>query len=125
MSLLLDAGALIGYERGNLVVLGALAHAQASRIPVLTTAAVTAQVWRDRRRQVRLTMLLRGVDERPLDPAASPLVGELLRRSATSDVPDAALVALAVDGDEILTSDPDDIAALAAAQGLRVLITTV
>ena len=125
MSLLLDAGALIGFERGNLAVLGALAHARQHQVPVCTSAAVTAQVWRDRRRQVSLTMLLRGVAEKPLDAQTSPLVGELLRLSGTSDVADAALVTLAVDGDEILTSDPDDMVTLAGAKRLRVLITPV
>ncbi|MFT3854341.1 MAG: hypothetical protein QM733_16615 [Ilumatobacteraceae bacterium] len=125
MSLLLDAGALIGYERGHPVVIGALDHAAQEQIPVLTSAAVAAQVWRDRARQVQLARLMRGVDERPLDATASPAIGSLLGRSGTPDVVDAALVWLARDGDEILTSDPADIRALLEARGVRVFVTIV
>ena len=125
MSLLLDAGALIGYERGNPVVIGALARAAQDQVSVITSAAVTSQVWRDKSRQVQLARLLRGADQRPLDSAASPKVGAILGRSGTADVVDAALVSLAADGDEILTSDPSDIKALLVARGVRAVITTV
>jgi hypothetical protein len=125
MRLLLDAGALIGYERCDPKVIGAIAIAVERQFPILTSAAVAAQVWRNRGRQVRLARLLRGVDERPLDAVASPLIGSLLSQSATIDVVDAALVSLAHDGDEILTSDPDDIATLLRATGVRAVITPV
>jgi hypothetical protein len=41
--------------------------------------------------------------------------GELLARSKRSDVVDAALVLLASDGDALVTSDPQDLKALARA----------
>ena len=44
----------------------------------------------------------------------------LLGRTGHSDVIDAALVALAPDGDEILTSDPEHLATLARARGVHV-----
>lgn len=42
-----------------------------------------------------------------------------------ADVIDAALALLAQDGDEILTSDPDDLGTLLAASGTRAAIVTV
>lgn len=38
---------------------------------------------------------------------------------------DAALVALARDGDEVLTSDPADIARLSSARGVRAFVTPI
>jgi len=49
----------------------------------------------------------------------------LLGRARMKDVVDAALVLLAVDGDMILTSAPDDLAALADAAGLHVDLVAV
>ena len=125
MSLLLDAGALIGYERGNPIVIGALARATQDRTPVITSASVTAQVWRNESRQVPLERLLRAVDERPVNTESSPVIGTLLRLSETTDVVDGALVTLAADGDEVLTSDPADIHRLLTARGVRARITVV
>jgi hypothetical protein len=44
----------------------------------------------------------------------------LLSAAALSDVIDAAVVLLAQDGDDIVTSDPDDLERLAAAAGRHV-----
>jgi hypothetical protein len=46
--------------------------------------------------------------------------GALLGRSGTRDVIDAALVLLAEDGDEIITSDRTDLAELSAYTGIGV-----
>ena len=51
--------------------------------------------------------------------------GILLARAGTSDAIDAAVVALAEDGDRILTSDPDDIDRLVEAAGLDVEVVAV
>lgn len=42
----------------------------------------------------------------------------MLAKAGTSDVIDAALVLLAEDGDEIITSDPDDLTLLASQASL-------
>jgi hypothetical protein len=52
---------------------------------------------------------------RPLDRALGRATGELLARAGRRDVVDAALVLLASDGDQIVTSDPGDIEPLARA----------
>jgi hypothetical protein len=125
VSLLLGAGALIAYEKGSAIVLGHLKAARADAQPVKTPTAVVAQVWRHASRQVGLAKLLRGVQEIPLTPQRARDAGILLAAAGASDVVDAALVELAIDGDEILTSDPADLAQLAAAVGKTLIITLV
>lgn len=52
-------------------------------------------------------------------PAVSRRIGSLLALSDTADVVDASIIEIARDGDEILTSDPGDIVALAKVAGRR------
>lgn len=122
MALILDAGALIGFERGNRTVIAFLEIAQREHVPVRTPTAAVAQAWRSGARQVRLVRLLRGVDERSLDPAVARRVGELLGDAGSADVVDGSVVDSAVSGDEVLTSDPGDLAVLAEAAGKRLTI---
>lgn len=126
MALLVDAGGWIALERG---ALGARArHALAARANerIVTHGGIVGQVWRDRgARQARLSQALRGAIVTPLDDALGRRAGALLAKTGTRDVLDAALVLLAVDGDEIMTSDPDDLAPLAEAAGLAVDLLVV
>jgi hypothetical protein len=50
----------------------------------------------------------------------SIILGELLARAGTADVIDAALVLLADDGDDIVSSDPENLEPLAALVGRHV-----
>lgn len=125
MSLVLDAGALIAYERGSRTVQAFLERAHRHSEDVRTTTAVVAQTWRGDPKQARLAKLLRGVDERDLTSDQARLVGRLLRRAGTADVVDGTIVDIANDGDEILTSDPADIRALALTAAKKLLITRV
>ena len=125
MAVVLDAGALIAYDRGNRTVRALLDDAHRGRVPVRTSTAAVAQAWRHGSRQVRLGRLLRGVDERVLDQLACRRVGVLLGTAGLADVVDGAIIDVAVDGDEVLTSDPDDLVTLAGAAGTRVAIITV
>ena len=125
MSLILDAGALIAYQRLHQGVRAFLERAERTETAVLTTSAVVAQVWRDPARQVRLSRLLRGVDEIELTRKRSRSIGLLLRGSGRADVVDGSIVDIAEDGDEILTSDLDDISPLITAAGKTVIITAI
>lgn len=125
MSLLLDAGALIAYERGSVTVQAFLERAYRRKENVRTTTAVVTQTWHGDAKQARLATLLRGVDERDLTSDQARLVGRLLRRAETTDVVDATLVDIANDGDEVLTSDPGDIRTLAVAAGKTLIVTKV
>lgn len=125
MSLVLDAGALIAYERGSRTVQAFLERAYRDSEDVRTTTAVVAQTWHGDARQARLATLLHGVNERDLTSDQARHVGCLLRHAGTSDVVDGTLVDIANDGDEILTSDPGDIRALALTAGKKLLVTRV
>lgn len=121
MTLVLDAGALVAAERGNRDIVALLKRElQAGRHPT-SHGGVVGHVWRGGvGRQVALARLLPALEVAALDEAAGRQAGVLLARAARSDVIDAALVLLASDGDEILTSDPSDLAHLAAAADLHV-----
>jgi hypothetical protein len=125
MAVVLDAGALISYDRGDRTVRALLESAQRERAPVRTSTGAVAQAWRSGARQVHLVRLLRGVDERSIDQSAARRVGQLLGAAGTADVIDAAVVDLATNGDEVLTSDPQDLAALANAAGKSLTIIKV
>jgi hypothetical protein len=100
-------------------------RAHADGVEVVTTTAVVAQVWRQPARQVAITRLLRGMDERELTTRRGRAVGLLLGTAGSADVVDASVVEVARDGDEIVTSDPADIAGLAEAAGKTVLVTPI
>ncbi|MFL6114775.1 MAG: twitching motility protein PilT [Catenulispora sp.] len=119
MTLIYDAGALIAADRGDRLF--ALVHGKAlspGNPPPVIPAAVLGQVWRDGAKQARLARLLKSVSIEPLDETTSKEAGILCGRSATSDVIDASVVALAMRYRAgIVTSDPGDIAKLIDAYG--------
>lgn len=125
MALVLDAGALIAIERDDRLVLGHLLVARRDGVAVRTTSTVVSQVWRDGRRQARLSSVLRGIEEVPHDRARSRRIGELLARAGASDVVDGGIIEVAADGDEVLTSDVADLAVLAEAAGRRLTLIPV
>jgi hypothetical protein len=122
VSLLLDAGALIAIERRDRRVAALLRVAQRERIPVRTSAAVVGQVWRDGARQVNLARVLAGTESVDLTLDAGKLSGQLLGEARMSDVVDAHLAMLASDGDELITSDPDDLRSLLELCKVRVKV---
>ncbi|MCY3657165.1 MAG: hypothetical protein OXH97_04895 [Chloroflexota bacterium] len=86
-------------------------------------AVVVAQAWRNSDgRQARLARLLRTVEIVVVDLDLARRAGQLLGRSATADPIDAMVVLVAKDEDAILTTDPDDIAHLAAAAQIRAAV---
>lgn len=121
MTLVLDSGALIALERNDRAMWRRLKAAQLAGIVPVTHGGVLGQAWRGRGpRQALLAKALAGIDVRALDARLGRLAGQLLSRSGTDDVIDAALVLLAADGDDIVTSDPEDMERLAALAGRHV-----
>lgn len=120
MSLVLDAGGLIALGRDERASWVRLKTAHARGEVPLTNAAVLGQVWRGGSRQARLSHALAGMDVLPIDEALGRAAGELLGAARMSDLIDASIVLMAHDGDEILTSDADDLRSLAAASGRHV-----
>ena len=120
MTLILDAGALIALDRNERPMWTRLkALAQTAELPV-THGGIVGQVWRGGPRQARLATALAGIDVKALDEELGRSAGELLGATKMSDVVDAALALLAVDGDEIVTLDRDDIATLVESLGRHV-----
>lgn len=114
MTMILDAGALIALERNDRAMWRRFKTSLlAASVPV-THGGIVGQVWRGTGpRQAMLARALQAVDVRPLTGRLGRDAGQLLGRSRSRDVLDAALVLLAEDGDDIVTSDPDDIIPLA------------
>jgi hypothetical protein len=126
MSLLLDAGGLVALERGDALAHALLKRALHAGVPPRTHGAVLGQVWRGGSgRQARLARVLATLEVVPVDSELGERAGVLLGRARMNDVVDAALIVLAVDGDSILTSDPEDLAALADAAGVHIDLVVV
>lgn len=126
MTLVLDAGAFVAVERSDRDVVAVIKAEQVAGRPPVTHGGIVGQVWRSGGpRQAMLARLLRGVEVAPLDEGMGKQAGLLLAKSSRDDVVDAAVVLLASDGDEILTSDPRDLQELARAAGQHVDLTPV
>jgi hypothetical protein len=122
-ALILNAGALVAVDRGNRAMIARLRAAQQHGLDLRSNAMVIAQVWRDRHgRQAGLAQMLRAVDVRAVSPDDGRRAGVLLGMTGTSDPVDATVVLLASPGDRIVTSDPQDLAALAEAAANRAVI---
>lgn len=126
MTAVYDAGMLIAAEASSRSVWAEHRVRLESGALPLTTAPVVAQVSRSAR-QIQLRRFLRGCRVRPFDEAHSHRVGEILAATATADVVDGhvAVVAAESDADLVLTSDPDDLAALLEAVGSVARVQTV
>lgn len=122
MALILDAGALIAIERRDRATIARLVRAHEDIEPVLTSAAVVAQVIRNPARQETLQRVLAGIKEFPLDSKEARQIGKLLAATRTSDVVDAAVARIASPGDEILTSDPKDLRTLRPSRSIKITV---
>lgn len=126
MSLLLDAGAFLAVERGDRDIVALVKRERLAQRSPLSHGGVVAQIWRGGAgRQAGVARLLAGVDVRALDEELGKKAGVLLARSGGDDAVDAALVCLAADGDDILTSDPRDLRALAEAASVHIDLVPV
>ena len=118
MKLVLDSGALVALERNDRAMWRRLKAALVAQAAPVSHGGVVGQVWRGHGpREALLSRALASVDVRPLDDELGRAAGVLLGRARKSDVIDAAVVLLAEDGDHLVTSDVDDLRALAEASG--------
>ena len=120
MTLVLDAGALIALDRNDRAMWTRLKAVHGTGDLPVTHGGVVGQVWRGGPRQARLAAALGGIEIRPLDHQLGRAAGELLKATRTSDVIDAAVALLAVDGDDVVTANLDDLEVLIAATGRHV-----
>lgn len=112
-----DTGVLIAAERNDRFVWALhrrlLEHGDAPSVP----STVLAQAWRGGP-QAQLSRLLAGCDLRAFTEAHARECGSLLARTSSSDIVDASAVIVARErGQDVLTSDPDDLVPLSAALG--------
>ena len=114
MNLVLAAGALIGIDRDDRRTAGLIELGRRSGATLATSASVVGRAWRGSARQARLARLLAMIDVRAAQLVDARAAGELLAATGTADVVDALLAVVAVPGDQVLTSDPDDLRALVA-----------
>ncbi len=124
MKAVLDAGAFVAIERRDRKIGAMLRVLQQRRVPLWTSAAVVAQVWRNGRKQALLAKALAGVGVRALGDGDAKHAGELLASAHMHDVIDAHIALAVDDGDYVLTSDPDDIARLLAARHIDATVAT-
>jgi hypothetical protein len=115
MTLVLDSAALISLDRNERAMWVRLKACDLAGEPPVTHGGVVGQVWRGGPRQARLAKAMAGIDVRPLDEELGREAGVLLGRVGGTDVIDAAVVLLAQDGDDIVTSDQADLETMAAA----------
>jgi hypothetical protein len=126
MSLILDAGAFIAVERADRDTVALIKRELLDRRTPITHGGVIGQVWRGGTgRQAGLARLIPAINIVPLDEKLGRRAGILLGRARTNDVVDAALVLLTVDGDTLLTSDPDDMEPLAVVCGVHIDLVPV
>ncbi|HEY0641071.1 MAG TPA: hypothetical protein VGD67_25850 [Pseudonocardiaceae bacterium] len=125
MNVVLDAGGLIGIERDDRRVAGLIELARRAGGGLVTVAPVVGQVWRGGARQARFARWLPMIDVRPVELADARAAGVLLGAAGTRDVVDALVALAAMPGDQILTSDPDDLKVLMAERGVPVAVVAV
>jgi hypothetical protein len=90
-----------------------------------TRSGRSTGVWSSTLARSSRSIEMTGRDVRPLDAALGRHAGVLPGRARRSDVLDAAVVLLAEDADEIVTSDVGDLAPLARHLGRHVEIVPV
>ena len=117
LGLTLDAGGLIAVERGDERMIALIRTARHAELPIVVPAGVLAQVWRDGRKQARLSGFLRTRRDAPilapLDGPTARAAGELCGHTSTTDVVDASVLLCARSlGHHIVTSDPRDMTRL-------------
>ena len=122
MGITYDTGALIAADRAERRMWARHRALLALREVPTVPAPVVAQSWRGGR-QALLARLLAGCDVEALDDGQARTVGSLAGRAATTDIVDVCVVEGAMRRhDLVVSSDPDDLQAIAAAVNRRLEI---
>jgi len=123
MGVTYDIGALVAADRGERRQWARHRALLARREVPCVPAPVLAQAWRGGNRQALLSRLLTGCHVEALDDTRARAAGTLAARAATTDIVDACVVEGALRRhDLIISSDPGDLAAIAAAISSRLEI---
>jgi hypothetical protein len=120
MGVTYDTGALVAADRGERRMWARHRALLTTREVPTVPAPVVAQAWRGGRRQALLARLLVGCDIEVLDDDQARSVGSLAGRAGTTDIVDACVAEGALRRrDVVVSSDADDLKAMAAALGRR------
>ena len=120
MGVTYDTGALIAADRGERRMWARHRALLAIREVPTVPAPVLAQSWRGESRQALLSRLMAGCNVEALDDGQARSVGSLAARAATGDIVDACVVEGALRRhDLVVSSDEDDLTAIAAAVSRR------
>ena len=123
MGITYDSGAIIAADRAERRIWARHRALLALREVPTVPARVVAQSWRGAGRQVLLARLLTGCQVEALDDGQARAVGSLAARAATTDIVDACVVEGAIRRHDLfVSSDPDDLQAIAAAVSRRLEI---
>ena len=115
-----NSGALIAAERGERRMWARHRALLLRRTVPVVPAPVVAQSWRGTSRQAQLARLLAGCQIETLDNTRARATGILIGRAGTTDIVDACVVEGALRRqDLVISSDEDDLRAIAAAVGRR------
>lgn len=116
MGITYDTSALIAADRGERRIWARHRALLTRRKVPVVPAPVLAQGWRGTPRQANLARLLAGCDIETFDDVRAKAAGAIAARARTSDIVDATVVEGALRRrDLIITSDPDDLHAIATA----------
>jgi hypothetical protein len=116
MGVTYDTGALVAADRGERRQWARHRALLTRRQVPVVPAPVLAQAWRGGTRQALLARLLAGCYTEVLGETQARATGTLAARAATTDIVDACVVEGALRRhDLIITSDPADLRAIAAA----------
>lgn len=111
-AVVLDAGALIAFERGDARLRELVREALKVGARLVIPAGVLGQVWRGTARQAPIRALVKGPTTTviALDQILAEAAGVLCGRAGTSDVIDASVVLIARQERAVaVTSDADDL----------------
>lgn len=118
MGVTYDTGALVAADRGERRQWARHRALLARRMVPVVPSPVLAQSWRGGGRQALLARLLAGCRVEPLDDAEARATGALAAKAGTADIVDAFVVEGALRRrDLVVSSDPDDLQAIAGAAG--------
>ncbi len=121
-----DTGMLVALDRNEREAWVALRWlVERGEVPTVPTV-VTAQAWRDGRRQVQLARALSLCRVEHLDQESARNAGELCGRSATADIVDAVVIESASRrGDDVYTGDAGDLRRLAEHVTCRLAVVPI
>lgn len=120
MGVTYDTGALVAADRGERRLWVRHKALLALREVPTVPAPVVAQAWRGGGRQALLARFLVGCEIEALDDGQARIVGTLAARTSADDIVDATVVEGALRRhDLVVSSDPDDLHAIASAAHRR------